>query len=41
MNLEEILRQAAYDGVIECEDCGKYLESDTESCICGWKNPLV
>ena len=39
--VEEILRQAAFDSVIECPECGNLLEPDADECPCGWKNPLV
>jgi len=41
MNIEELLRQAVNEGIIECEDCGNSLEPDAEECYCGWTNPLI
>lgn len=38
MDIENILQQAAIDGIIECEN---RLEPDAPKCHCGWKNPLV
>lgn len=38
--LEQLLKQAALDGVITCPKCHNNLESDAEKCSCGWKNPL-
>jgi hypothetical protein len=40
MGLEDILRDAVIEGVIECEECGNRLEPDADGCYCGWKNPL-
>ena len=38
--IDQLLKQAAYDGVIECPKCGRNLEPDAEKCSCGWVNPL-
>jgi len=38
--IDKLLRQAAYDGVIECPKCGCNLEPDAEKCQCGWINIL-
>ena len=38
---EELLRQAAEEGVLTCPTCESKLEVDADKCgICGWKNPL-
>ena len=39
--VEEILRQAAFEGVIECPECGNKIEPDCDACPCGWINPVV
>jgi len=41
MSIEELLRQAATEGVITCPNCGNLLEPDAEQCLCEWRNPLV
>jgi len=38
--IESILQQAAFDGIIECPECGNKIEPDAETCSCGWINPL-
>lgn len=40
VSIMKLLKQAAYDGVIECPNCGGNLEPDNPKCQCGWKNPL-
>ena len=40
--VNELLKEAAYDGVIKCRDCGISLEPDCPKCgECGWENPIV
>ncbi len=40
-NIRKILEQA-FDGVIECPECGSTMEPDAEACYdCGWENPLT
>ena len=39
--IERLLEQALEDGFITCPHCGNHIEPDADSCICGWKNPLV
>jgi len=41
MNTEQILREAAEQGIITCADCGNSIEPDCDKCYCGWINPLV
>ena len=42
MDVSDALEQAAFNGIIECEECGNSLEPDCpECCECGWKNPLI
>lgn len=38
--IERLLRDAAYEGIIKCSKCGNSLEPDAEKCHCGWVNPL-
>lgn len=39
--LENLLKQASYDGVIQCPKCDTSLEPDAEKCgECGWTNRL-
>lgn len=40
-DLEGLAMVAAFDGVIECPECGNVIEPDCEECPCGWKNPLT
>lgn len=39
--IEQLLEQAANDGIITCQFCGNRIEPDCPQCHCGWKNPLV
>ena len=39
--VENLLEEAVRKGFIICSQCGNRVESDAESCYCGWKNPLV
>ena len=42
MDVSDALEQAAFNGIIECEECGNSLEPDCPECgECGWKNPLI
>lgn len=41
LETELLAEQAEKEGYIECPGCKNHLEPDTESCTCGWKNPLV
>ena len=40
-NLYKLLKEAAFEGVITCPQCGRSLEPDADECPCGWKNVLV
>lgn len=41
-DFEELLEQAVYGGMIQCEYCGNFIEPDASHCYnCGWVNPLV
>ena len=39
--LERLLEAAAFEGIIECPECGEELEPDAEECSCGWENILI
>ena len=41
MEIENILEQAANEGIINCLECGNDIEPDCEQCSCGWVNPLI
>ena len=40
--LETLLEDAVFEGIIECPDCGEHLEPDAPKCWeCGKPNPLI
>jgi len=39
--MNNILEEAAIDGIVTCQKCGNRIEPDCEECYCGWINPLV
>jgi len=39
--MEEVLMEAAFEGVITCPECGNRIEPDCDICCCGWKNPML
>ena len=42
MDINELLKEAAYEGRITCPECGNYIEPDCDKCgDCGWINPLI
>lgn len=41
MDIENLLEQAAYSGIICCPICGNSIEPDCDKCSCGWVNPLI
>ena len=41
VSIENILEQAAIEGMITCIICGNNIEPDCDTCSCGWKNPLI
>ena len=41
VNIDEMLKQALYDGVVECPYCSTSMEPDSNVCPqCNKKNPL-
>ena len=39
--MEELLEQAAVEGIITCPECGNNIEPDCPKCQCGWKNKVL
>jgi len=39
--VDRLIQEALDEEHITCPECGSILETDTDVCGCGWKNPLV